>query len=279
MREIKIEGFVSNIRDTVDETIAAGIYGPEGSGKTRLLTTAPDPIGIVPLDRKTRWTVAKVMEEQGKTVLMPKEDFIRHAKPLELLSMGEVASKKYYLEHVKRVMDAAYTLLVHKDIRTVAVDSGSQLWEDILFKNFGRNQRIMPRDRGPSNQDMIDFLNAMTGKHFIITFKAKEKWKTITNQKTGEQEDKPSGEFEMAGFNGSGYHLTVVCEMKRNLLYNTENGKGGGKDWQFSLNVKMCQANALIQGPQGQDLLTDDMISFQQLACQIYPNADPQDFI
>src|SRR5712691_2030994 len=87
MKTTQIEGFTTNIRQTVDLSLVIGLFGPQGSGKTRFCSTAPDPIGVVPLDRKSRYTFAKTMEEYGKIVMMPKEDFIRHENPIKLAAM------------------------------------------------------------------------------------------------------------------------------------------------------------------------------------------------
>lgn len=267
MREVKIEGFTSNIKQTVDLSLVIGLFGPQGSGKTRFCATAPDPIGVIPLDRKSRYTMAKTMEEFGKVVVMPEKDFIRHENPIKLSTLSIDEAKTYYKEHLKRIYDACFKLLAHKDIRTIVIDTGTQLWEDILFKHYGRNQRIMPRDRGPANQDIIDFMNAMSGKHLILTHKAAEIW-------TGDGDSgKPSGQFRASGFNSLGYHATVVVEMKKNILYDSNSGQGGGKSWKWSLDVKDCQAMPELEGPQGKDLLTDDAISFSNLAVSIYPES------
>lgn len=266
VREIKLEGFTTNIRSTVDLSLVIGVFGIQGSGKTRFCATAPDPIGVVPLDRKTRYSVAKTMEELGKTVVMPNADFIRHENPLALATMDMPKAMAYYKEHVKRVMDAAFKLNSHKDIRTVVIDTGTQLWEDIMFKNYGRNQRIMPRDRGAANQDMIDFLNAMSGKHLILTHKASEVW-------AGDGDNsKPTGKYKASGFGHLGYHSTCVIELKKNTLYDTEKGSGGGKSWKYSMDVTDCQGQPELEGPQGKDVLTDESISFANLAMMIYPD-------
>src|SRR5262245_12225670 len=272
-KKIEIKGFTTNIKSTVDLSLVIGLYGMQGSGKTRFCATAPDPIGVVPLDRKSRYTMAKTMEELGKVVVMPEKDYIRHENPLAIAAMPPEKAMTYYKEHVRAVMDAAFKLNGHPDIRTVVIDTGTQLWEDILFKNYGRNQRIMPRDRGSANQDMIDFLNAMSGKHLIITHKASEIW-------SGDGDSgKPTGQYRASGFGHLGYHSTVVMEMKKNVLYNSENGSGGGKGWKWSVDIKDCQAMPELEGPQGKDLMTDDLISFQTLAMTIYPDMDPELFI
>lgn len=255
-KEIKIKGFTTNPQP--DDALAIAVFGEQGSGKTRFCTTAPDPIGFIPLDRKARKTVHKVAKEMGKVVLMPEDDFIRVAKPMELAVMGTEDAKKYYRKHVNAIKEAAFTLYAHPLIRTICIDTGTQLWEDILFANFGRAERIMPRDRGSANQEMIDFLNALSGKNLIITHKAREIWKN----------DKPSGKFECAGFSHIGYHVNVLCECV------CDDKKEAGEEGRFNLSVHLCQDNPDIQGPGGKNLLSDDQITFQYLAMQMFPEDD-----
>lgn len=265
---VRIEGFTNDIESTVDNALVIALYGQEGTGKTTFIASAPGPIGVVPLDRKTRFSIAKRAKELGRRdIYMPKDDFIRHSNPIKLSLMKEAEAKTYYTDHVKRVMECAYKFLDHPDFRTVAVDNGSQLWEDMLFKHFGRNQRIMPRDRGPVNQDMIDFLAAMTGKHFILTHKSREQWK----------DDKPIGKFEPAGLNAIGYHVTVVMEMARNPQFNPDIDKPPF-NWQFSATIRHCQHNPLLQVPNSDNVMKDENISFQNLAMMIYPDADWSEF-
>ncbi len=278
MREIHIDGFVTNPK--AEDALAIMLFGEQGSGKTRFLTTAPDPIGIVPLDRKTRKTVERIANEFGKTVVMPKEDFVRVDNPMRLALLkptcGQSIESKledkvpklccaihYYRWHVNRIKAAAFKLYAHPEIRTIGIDTGTQLWEDILFAHYGRSERIMPRDRGPANQEMIDFLNALSGKHLIMTHKAREVWRN----------DKPTGKYEWAGFAHLGYHSNVIAECV------CDETKAEGEEDRFRMSVVMCQDNPSIQGPGGRNLLTDDQISFQTLAYAIYPDSDPEQWV
>lgn len=266
---ITIDGLnlTNDIASTVDNAIIAAVHGLEGTGKTSLLCTMPGPLGIVPLDRKTRATVAKVAAQLGrKDIYMPKEDFIRHANPIALGMMKPDKAMEYYGDHVKRTMDACYKFNQHPDIRAVGLDGGAQFWEDILFKHYGRNQRIMPRDRGPANQDMIDFLAAMTGKHFMISLKSKEKWVN----------DKPSGQFEPSGMTQMGYHVTVVIEMSRNPKFNPTVDREEFQ-WQFQAQIKHCQMDPMLQLAEN-GTLRDEMINFQTLAAMVYPDVDSEQF-
>jgi len=275
MKEFKLDpGFTSTI--LADDKLALGIFGEQGSGKTRFGITAPDPIGIIPLDRKSRATVKRISEELGKKVVMPVHDFVRTENPMKMAMLKPTCGQSvdikltdaapryccaihYYRWHVNRIKSAAYTLYNNPGIRSIMIDTGTQLWEDILFAHFGRSERVMPRDRGPANQEMIEFLNCLSGKHLIITHKAREIWRN----------DKPTGRFDWAGFPHLGYHTNVIAEMV------CDETKAEGTEGRFYLNMHLCQDNPDIQGPGGKKLLMDEQINFQTLAYSIYPDQDP----
>lgn len=274
MKTIKISGYSSN--PPADDAIALAIFGEKGSGKTRFACTAPSPIGFIPLERKSRRTVAKWAETLDKQILMPDQDFIRVANPMQIASLKVdcsksltvdcakpqpvCCSKHYYRWHVDTIKRAAFELYNHPDINSIVLDSGTQLWEDMLFAEFGRSQRIMPRDRGAVNQEMTDLLNALSGKHLIITHHSTEIWKN----------DKPTGNCDAKGFSHIGYHVSGMVE-----LVNDPN-KGMDDDGRFYINVPLCQENPDIQGKAGKKLLMDWDITFQNLAALMHPGTEGQ---
>lgn len=274
MKTIQIKGYVSN--PPADDAIALAIFGEQGSGKTRFACTAPAPIGFIPLERKSRRTAQKMAEELDVQILMPEQDFIRTGNPMKLAVLPvecnkkkdvdfrkpakeyECCSKHYYRWHVDRIKGAAFELYDHPDIHTIVIDSGTQLWEDMLFAEFGRSQRIMPRDRGSVNQEMTDLLNALSGKHLIITHHSTQIWKN----------DKPTDRYDAKGFAHIGYHVNGTVE------FVNDPSKGEDDEGRFYINVPLCQANPDIQGPGGKKLLMDWDISFGNLAELMYPGTE-----
>ena len=275
-KQIKIEGFTSNLRSTEDLNLVIGSFGIQGAGKTRFWTTCPDPIGVIPTNRKTRRTAIDQAELTGKQIFMPEEDFIRHGNPVELAMLDDKKTREYYAKHVENMLKAAYRLAAHPDIRTIVVDDFSQFCEDVLFKHYGRTWRIMPRDRGPYNQDIIDFINGVSAKNVVLTHKSAEIWENKTNAK-GEETGTPTGKFKQKGFGDLGYHCNVVIEMKKNPAWDQN---GNGKiPWKYSIDIRDCQSRPELEGPQGKDLLTDEFITFGNLAMEIFPNEDPARFM
>lgn len=259
-----------------EDHLAVASFGLAGSGKSRLICTMPGKVGVVPLDRKTRPTIERAAKELGLPLskfLFPKDDFIRHAQPMMLTLMKPDCEKEpvldpkrgyptccaihYYKWHTNRIKDAVYSLIELPGVDSIAIDTGSQLNEDILYSHYGRAQRIMPRDRGPANQDWKDLFNSLSAKHCLITHQAREVWKN----------DKPSGKFEWDGFGRVDYYTNIVVEQT-----------GPPTTPHFTLSVRRCQARPDLLGDAGKNMLTDDDITFQLLALSVFPDADAEDF-
>jgi len=259
------------------DKLSVSSRGEQGSGKTHFAATFPSPIGVVALDRKTRATIGKTAMEMGKKIIMPKEDLIRVGNPMQLAmlpddcgkfkkpvfgsEMPDCCSMHFYRWHVNRIKEAAFKFaeMPEKKCKSIVIDTGSQLSEDVLYACYGRNQKIMPRDRGMYNQEMIDFLNAVSGKHLLITHKEKAIWKN----------DQPTNESRSKGFGEIGYHVNVEIRHYR--------GKKNKEGWKpFYVTINQCQANASMVGEE--QVLEDDQITFQMLAMLIYPDSSPEDW-
>lgn len=268
--------FIELTEESADEAnkFCVSSFGEEGSGKTHFGGTLPSPIGVVALDRKTRKTIIKSAKLHDKKIIIPDIDFIRVNNPMQLAMMADdcgkhkkpefgsempvCCSSHYYRWHVNRVKQAAFTLveMPEKKCRSIVIDSGTQFKEDVMFANYGRSQKVIPRDRGAFNQEMIDFMNALSSKHVLITHKAKDVWKN--ENKTGEQ--------ERNGFNQMGYHVNIEIRHWR----EKKKSKDGSRP--FYVDIGQCQANPEIVGDKM--ALEDDSINFQQLALLVYPDSD-----
>ena len=63
MKRIVIPGCTTSI--TADDKPAVGVFGAESVGKTRFAATAPQPIGLIPLDKKSKRTFELIGREMG----------------------------------------------------------------------------------------------------------------------------------------------------------------------------------------------------------------------
>jgi hypothetical protein len=251
------------------EYLSLGIFGDRGVGKTRLLCTAPGAVGIVPLNGKCRPTIERAAAElcPDKKIYFPAQDLIRHARPMELAMLNPdcenrklvigipapmCCARHYYRWHVNRVKDALWTLAEKPDIRTLCIDDGTQLYEDILYAHYGRANRISDKKTayGPVNTEMIEIINSVKNqKHLIIVNQAKEEYRGEVG----------TGRDTVSGFKSLGFHMSVMAEMERDPKSGT-----------FYLSVRSCQEKASLYGDGGSKLLKNDDITFLDLAMKIF---------
>jgi hypothetical protein len=235
---------------TLGDKLCIGSFGPAGSGKTRFILTMPGKVGVIPLDRKSRRTIERGAGELGLKkgkIIMPKDDLVRLAKPMALMLMSNDAAQTFYREHINRVKDAIFTLAEDTTVESIAIDTGTQLAEDVLFANYGRDQKIMPRDRGAFNSEMKQILVSIQHKQVIVTHEARAIWIN----------DKPTSKNEWTGWSKLDYNTNIIVEHV---------GPPDSKD--FELWVRLCQDRPEFIG---EKILEGEEITFPNLANVLYP--------
>jgi hypothetical protein len=287
------------------EPLALMLYGDPGSGKSRLIATAPDPIGVLPMERKSRQTILHTAQELGKRIIMPSIDLIRPARAVLASNMvdqcvspeslheykledrvkaAEAAMQKkageipldgaapecclrcYHRWHANRSKSVAFRMAAREDIRTIAIDTFGQLTDDILFANYGRNEKIMPLDRKQFNREMCDFLNEISHKNLILTHHAATVWK----------DNKPTNKSKpMSSWAKIGHYATMMAHMSRSEVKRVDENGNPFVEITYLLSVNDCQSNTSLIGL---DLLQNEAITFANLAQWVYPESDPDNW-
>lgn len=240
-----------DLSGSTPDKLAIASFGRGGSGKTRFICTMPGKVGVIPLDRKTRRTLERTAAElnlkKGK-IQIPDHDFVRLENPMKLAMLNNDDAMTFYRNHVNRIKDAIYSL-AESTVDSISIDSGTQLAEDVLFANYGRDQKIYPRDRGTYNSEMKQLFASIQHKHLLITHEARAIWKN----------EKPTERDEHAGWSKLEYNTNVMVEHS----YSE-------KKEEFSMQVRMSQDRPDMIG----ETLLDDNITFEMLAIMLYPDGD-----
>lgn len=289
------------IEATIDEQepIILAVHGSPGSGKSRLVGTAPGDIGLLAMEHKSKQTVISIAREQGKRVIMPSINLNRTSNQLQLgrlpqscIVVGSAEYKNhtpgqiqdvmqrmsdkitvdsdppiccqrhYYRWHVERVKYCAYQMLAEPGIRTVAIDPFGTFVDDVSYANYGVTGVIDPKEFGfAPREDMIKEIRA-----FLNNMSTKNLILTHHSKEVW-KDNRPTGKMQVDGkFSKLGHHATVMLELRRD-----EKKLPGGVQVEWAANVQDCQANASLIG---QDVLKGEMITFAALAMLVYPESN-----
>jgi hypothetical protein len=243
--------FVELSGNTPDK-LAIASFGRSGSGKTRFICTMPGKVGVIPLDRKSRRTIERASAEMGLKkghIIMPATDFVRLENPMKLAMMGNDEAMAFYRSHVNRIKDAIYTLAEMSGVESICIDSATQLSEDTLFACYGRDQKIMPRDRGLYNGELKNLLASIQHRQVLLTHEARSIWKN----------DKPTARDEMTGWSKMEYNTNLMVEHSRTVLTGD-----------YNLTIRQSQDRPDLIG----EALVNDDITFPMLATMLYPDGD-----
>lgn len=251
MKAIKIEGFTTDCSPT--DKPALCIFGDENVGKTHLACSLPcddGAIGYMALDKNAKRTIEAYKELHPELhILINKDPLLSHQEAIKLAMLDSAIPaeldkiKAAYTAVLRRTFEFGMALAAHPDVESIAVDTTSQLKDWINFAHFGRKNQIKPTSRGAANQDMIDFINALSAKNVVLIHRAAEIWKdTGATDKEGNKIQAPSGKFKPDGFAKIGGFVTAVIELtaKRTKLDDLA--------MKYRAKVVTCKGNTLLEG-------------------------------
>jgi len=237
----------------------------ERKGKTQFSLTAPGPIGFVALDRNAE-NVAIKAQQLGKTLHFA--DFTKGKYAAPMLSKPDA---NFHKNRWKAINDTLLSLAEAPDIRSIVIDTGTQLYEDIRMALLGKLTQVMPHQYGQVNDELRSLIQKLntSGKHLIVTHKYDKEYKN----------DKWDGKsYERKGWKDMAYQCQInlrhECEMvKEDREEQVELGRTVRP--QFCTVIEDCNQNPLLKGLE----LYDDESTFFELATRVYPDADPELFI
>ena len=131
-------------------------------------------------------------------------------------------------------------------VRTVVMDTASEVWELLRMAAFGKLDHVMPHHYGPVNAEYRGLLRMayVSDKNLILLHKVKNEYIN----------DKRTGNYERAGFTDTGFMVQVNVRCWRRL--------NGDKQLVFGMTIDDSRQNADVAGME----LEGEMCSFPMLA-------------
>jgi len=244
------------------------LFGEENVGKTRLPLTGPEVIGYVPLEMKSYATLEKDEKEFGKKVLKPKDPTSLLVPKRRVDTMAnDIERQKFYIQHVQKIKETTYAMLENKDVKLAVIDKFTTFCVHQEYAINGLNPKLKPINGIPKipksevRQSIIDFINCLSqfDKTVILNCASKGDYDVVDAEGNPLRNTWDSGCLYMLGS-----HANIVCELATNPFWDAKK-KGPKFDWKYALNVRKAQKNPVLEGPEGNPLLKDDMVSLPYL--------------
>jgi hypothetical protein len=248
---MKLVGF-ADIKKPSRNRLVMSVEGLEKKGKTHLAMTAPPPIAYFDLDIGAEGVVNKF------------EDRLAGTWPPPELKYKEAADQPQWRAIWEAYVKAYRTALASKEVRSLVVDTATELWEMCRLAHFGKAEVILPNQYGPVNKAFRELITKDTynsNKSVVFVHRQKDEYVGTINRNTGKEISVRTGRVKRAGFADMGYLMQVLVETKRD---------GDG----FHLLVKDCGPNKNING----EVLDEPMNDFPTLATLIYPDTELEEW-
>lgn len=243
--------------------------GLERSGKTDFALKAPDPIGVIALDKNTINIAIKKQRDAGKTILLadfcdpnPKTNpglaqFVlpERSKPGIMIKTEQKATKPFYERRWEAICTAYFDLVNDPSIRTIVIDTGTQLWEDIRLARFGALSKIAPREYGAVNGEMREMIMAAKC-NLIVTHKLGKLY----------EGNDWKGKYEGKGWGDVAFACNTTIRHSCQMITDPDTKE---KKPHFVTSVSDCSYDSSLKGLE----LTDEDCDFKVLASLIYPDA------
>ena len=242
--------------------LVLSVEAEQKRGKTHFALTAPRPLGFINLDDglegvinkhdlkgvyisdlAPRWRkVAKLSAKSGTTA------------PQQVASAaGEVWSQFYkdFMAGLERM-------------RTIVVDSGSEMHELIRLARFGKLTQVMPEHYGPVNAEMSQLLRSVydTDCNLLLLHRLQAEYVEQPPTSSGKRQPaKPSGRMIRAGFKGVPYIVQGIIRLDKD-----ESG--------FNCTIEECRHRPEVEGTE----LPQDMVRFSEVAQLIFEDTSDADW-
>lgn len=228
--------------------IILSVSSLEKCGKSRFMFMAPGPIAYMGFDKPPEdiiWQFSK--------------DRVIYTKAYTTKASEQAAYQALRAEFI-----ADYkALLASADVRTVAIDTGTQLWNMFRMAEFGKLTQVQPWFYTTLNEEYRNLINMAydSNKNLIISHKLKKRY---VQARKGDEKEVWDGSYEKAGFSEIGFLVQANIQLTR------ENEP----PYDFVCEVVDCAQNGAIKGLE----LRNEQITFATLATFVFPDTTEADW-
>ena len=246
-----LESFGFGLADSyVKPRIIAAVKGMDKQGKTHFGLSAPAPVAYFNFDIGLEGVVHKFINNGKKIYPMPMD-----VPTTQALAIAEWDRKFYPAYH--------HVIMHNKEVRSVVIDTETELWELLRMARFGQTTQVMPYMYGPVNAEFraIIRLAYETPHPKNVIFLRKMKPVYIKNERTGD--------YEATGFGEMKYLVQVNLHAWRPVVVE-DPPMDPNLNPSFHILVENCRQEPALMN---RDFAGPDA-SFPIIASNILPGAD-----
>lgn len=181
------------------------IGGHEKNGRTTFGLTAPGPLAFFNLNNRAEHVLDKFVKEK---------EIWEYRYNLRI-----AVNKEHWKEQWDKFQDNFYSAVSHPDIRSLVIDTETDVWEIRRLAEFGRESNI-PTKYVPLNKDMRNIFEAIneSDKNLVVISEMKKQYSSYIDHNGKEIATWDGKTYAMAGWNNVGYKVQVNLEAGFNMV-------------------------------------------------------------
>lgn len=246
MGEIKIAGF-ADVSDVLGmpKRILVNVEGLDKGGKTHFSLTAPGPVALFDMDRGLEGVVQKFVDR--KQILYTS---YRHLP---------VVTDDDHRDLWRKFERDYGVVLAHKGVRSIIIDTATELWEKARLAEFGGKATNVSRRYSDLNARFRKLIDRAfdAEKNLVMIHKRKKEYK-----QNAKGDDSWTGKWERQGFSEIGYIAQVnLCAFQQG-------------DGEFAVEV----INSRLQPRLNGEVFSGELCNFPFVASMIRPDTEMADW-
>ncbi len=255
--------------DMVVPRVSVCTTGGEKLGKTHWALTAPGPIAVISTDTGTRAVVERFTREYGKPIQLCQ---LTAATALVEAKRGDAGEAEWL-----RAEEAIYAVVGDTSIRTLVIDTATEVWELCRLAYFGKLAQVKPHHyAAPNNRFRVLVKYCFETRldlNAVWIHKHKKEYKA-----SGKNSDESNwtGKYERSGMADVPYLVDVVAEHYKRLERDEDNLS------HLFFGLRVLDSRLRPEYVVGSELQTEvgipgaeDQCNFAALAQTVWPETTP----
>ncbi len=239
---MKLEDYFQQPEFTTNRRLILSVEGPQKVGKTTLSLSAAEE-GLLAMLNYDNGLEGVINQFKDKPIMVMNLDH-----PASMAKENALAEEDYK-KAWNRAEDAYYTAVNDKRVKTIAIDTGSEMWEGIRLAGLGRLEKVPPLKYGEVNAKMRKIIRDAYERpdmNLILLHSMRDEY--AGNERTGKQ--------IFAGFQGVPGLVQMVVRLWKN-----------GKD--YGGTIMDCRQKRALEGLE----LPAEILNFSQLLKLVHGDA------